>query len=342
MFHFVQEELQRLLNDQVAKIQKVAILGLKNAGKTTIMKNVLYQFQSLFALAPGESHTHKNFEFLGRELLVRDIGGESRYKSNFFSNPPRYSNQIRYLYFVIDVQDELLIRQNIAYFFKLLEFCKHNCPYAKIYLFFHKFDDYNSHQSQFAQHELHFLQQVLPELQSYQSQLTIFHSTLKNPLTIDAAFLQPLLSNEDIYDTLCYTIRQFCVEHQVDFGILLVDDFELGHFYPDFGAIKDVYDTLFRIFEDVKHKVNLSKKKKERWLANLFQKNHIFTENFQITVKDVEFSFYFSIILNKNGKFHTIEEKIKEFTQDLKKILRHAEIIRDGELHLERIQKNIS
>ncbi len=341
MFKFVQQEVERLLQDQIAHIQKVAILGLQGSGKTTIVKNVLYQFQSLFAIAPGDTPSATNFEFLGHELIVRDLGGESRYVRNFFTDPPAHVSQIRYVYYIIDIQDTELIRQNVVYFLKLITFCEEYCPFAKIYLFLHKCDDFNQETSKYSSNEMLFLKQILPALQAYQSQLTLLHTTAKNPFTIRAAFLQPLLSNEDIYDTLCSTIQQFCHENQLDFGILLIEEFEVGHYYTDLTAIKSMYATLFSIFEQIKSKKSHPSMKKESWINSLFKNKGIITEQFQISVDDAEFTFYFSVTIpsSEDGNQSQIKKKMQEFTLDLKKILRHAELIRDGKLRVDSIRK---
>ena len=326
-------ELEKELEEK--NIQKIAVLGLGNAGKTSIVKTVLYQFEALMTLAPTKSVERTSIEFLGRELLIWDFGGQERYRQNYLLNPAKYFQGIRFIYYIVDSQDPKNLRESIAYFISTFEKAINHSPDAKIYLFFHKIDPNYSGEMDYAQVENDFLEEVLPKIQTKaKDPPTIFHTSIHDPMSVISAFAQPMLSNQDIYETLGYTIAQFCKENDLNFGILFTRNFfNIGN-----------YSEPSRLQSSIK---NLSAYLKEFDLEGFDGKfpefsvgfNQIYTTKFFITVGE-EFPFYFCIGVNTLAKPKDIApllKKVEEFTANLKIILRNSEIIRIGVLRTDQI-----
>lgn len=333
---YERKELQKELDAK--KIQKIAILGLGNAGKTSIVKTVLYQFEALMSLAPTKSVERTSIEFLGRELLIWDFGGQERYRQNYLNNPKKYFEGIRFIYYIIDSQDTKNLRESIAYFLKTFEKAIEFSPEAKLYLFFHKIDPEYSGSVDFSEVENEFLEEILPKIQEKaKNSPAIFHTSTHHPLSVISAFTQPMLSNEDIYETLCKAIEQFCKENALNFGILFSKNFfEIGNF-TDPSHLESNIKTLSTYLKEFDF-TGFDGKFPQFTVGF----NQIYTNKFFITVGE-EFPFYFCIGVNTIAvpkDIASLLENVENFTTNIKKVLRNSEIIRVGVLRTDEIVKS--
>ncbi|UYP43769.1 hypothetical protein NEF87_000054 [Candidatus Lokiarchaeum ossiferum] len=336
MYKFVKEELNKIIEDELNSVQKIAILGLANAGKTSLVKTILYEFEALMVLAPTKGVDRSDISFLGRQLVIWDFGGQERYRNNYLRQPQKYFRGIKYLYYIIDVQESAKIRQSMAYFLKSLEIAYQFNPNLKIYLFFHKYDTKYEDKSRLIRNEQEFIQGTLPTIQSLDITPSIFHTSIYNPFSIISSFAQPLLRNPNLYETLCRTIKAFCLDNQLNFGILFVNDFEIGNYYASPEALKKINQSLIQIYQKIYIEGSLQGN-----YAKTTESLQINTTKFDISVGSAKFSFYFTVgidLTKSLSERERLSEIIEIFTDKLKLILRNSEIIRLGVLRTEDIK----
>lgn len=333
-------EMERELQEtyQRTRVQKIAILGLGKAGKTSIIKTMLYQFEDLMGLFPTKGVERTSIDFLGRELLVWDFGGQDRYIQQYFAHPERFFSGIQFLYFVVDAQDSSTIRESMSYFLKAFENCIKFSPEVKVFFFFHKIDPKFTDISPFEKIEDDFLSEVLPKIQKkLQHPPAAFHTSIYEPFSVIKAFSQPLLDNFSIYETLSKTIKQFVLEHNQKFGILFAAEFfELGHYLPKekSHSIQELLTAFLKEF-DVKGFAGT-------FPEFSFGNAKIFSEKFLIPIANVDFPFYISIgvdLLQTHFNEAQFRETLKSFASGLQKILEQSELIRIGYLRTENLIK---
>ena len=181
--------------ENVEKTQKIALLGLAAAGKTSIIKTILSEFNLLLTLTPTKGVDRSSFKFLGREILIWDFGGQQRYQAQYFRYPERFFGGIKYIYFIVDAQNKEELRESMDYFLTCFEYSLKYSPDAKIVLFFHKIDPHYNGKIDFALIEGEFLHEVLPvlqpRLQEKNEMITAFHTSIFDPLSVISAFSQP-------------------------------------------------------------------------------------------------------------------------------------------------------
>ena len=89
---------------------KIVFAGLDNAGKTSflIALRQKYNFhERVKKLKPTIKIDYSSFNFLNRHTInFWDMGGQAKYRKIYVNNPI-YFTSTDYLYFLIDVQDEL-------------------------------------------------------------------------------------------------------------------------------------------------------------------------------------------------------------------------------------------
>ncbi|MHA1475211.1 MAG: ADP-ribosylation factor-like protein, partial [Promethearchaeota archaeon] len=210
--------------------QKIALFGLNYAGKTSIIKTVLYEFEAFANILPTTGVDRTEMDFFGKSLLIWDFGGQSIYRDDYIKQPIRFFQRIKYFYYVVDVQDTERIKESADYFLKLIKLTMEYSADFKIYIFFHKIDPNFNGKTKFEESENKFISEVLPKIKELKLEPTYFYTSIYNPISVISAFSQPLLGNEIIYETLSDVIDSFCWNNNLQFGLLFVQNFVIGSY----------------------------------------------------------------------------------------------------------------
>ena len=121
---------------------KVVIMGLENAGKTTIV-DVLKQKIRYDQLTPPDMHPTKNVErttLSEKNVVVWDFGGQEIYRNEYLTDPETYLRSISSAYYVVDVQDYYRLFLSVMFFMTVFPIIVKNSPDAEISILFHKTD----------------------------------------------------------------------------------------------------------------------------------------------------------------------------------------------------------
>ena len=122
---------------------KISFAGLDNAGKTSalIALRQKYNFQEKVKnLKPTIKVDYSSFTFLNRfSINLWDMGGQEKYRSIYVNNPIYFSGT-DYLYFLIDIQDELQFQTAVDYLFDLISILEKIDYNNEIIICFHKYD----------------------------------------------------------------------------------------------------------------------------------------------------------------------------------------------------------
>ncbi len=74
----------------ISNINKIAILGLADAGKTSFIKILLQELDLTKKVLPTKSIERTAIEILNKELLVWDFGGHESYRKQYLATPKFY------------------------------------------------------------------------------------------------------------------------------------------------------------------------------------------------------------------------------------------------------------
>ncbi len=317
--------------------QKIALFGLNYAGKTSILKTILYEFEAFAHILPTTGVDRTELDFFGKSLLIWDFGGQSVYRDDYLKQPIRFFQRIKYFYYVVDVQDVERIKESAEYFLKLIKLTMEFSDEFKIYIFFHKIDPNYKGKTKFEESENKFLNEILPKMNELKLIPTYFYTSIYNPVSVISAFSQPLLGNETIYHTLSDAIDSYCWNNNLDFGLLFVQNFIIGSHFSDLEIISKINNKMTMYLEDLDDFEDCPPFKVDPY--------KVFTKNFVISVGDNNFYFHFSVgikILDIPDDIDDIFQTMDEYTYNLRKILENSELIRSGELRNKEILSGIS
>jgi Ras-related GTP-binding protein A/B len=126
-------------------VLKINLLGLSNAGKTTLIRHILEgkEFEELENLPPTEGINTNEYRYRRLvEISVFDCGGQEQFLEGYFSETMErtvFSN-VRVFFWVIDVSDINRLEESRSWFKKAFESLKQFSPDAKIYVLANKYD----------------------------------------------------------------------------------------------------------------------------------------------------------------------------------------------------------
>lgn len=124
------------------KEQKVIVVGLANAGKTTILKKFGGQIgiKDLARLNPTKGVERQEIITPDLALIIWDFGGQQEYREIYLQDPQKYFLKVDLIIYVIDLQDPENFDESIKYFAKIIENIETLEENPYILVFIHKYD----------------------------------------------------------------------------------------------------------------------------------------------------------------------------------------------------------
>ncbi|MHA1129415.1 MAG: ADP-ribosylation factor-like protein [Candidatus Helarchaeota archaeon] len=125
--------------------QKVLVLGLNRAGKTTLIRHVLEgkEFSELENIPPTEGIKTDEYRYRRLvEISVFDCGGQKQFIENYFTERMErtiFSN-VKAFIWVLDIADKERVTESRTWFKRAYNSLKEFSPKAKIYVLAHKYD----------------------------------------------------------------------------------------------------------------------------------------------------------------------------------------------------------
>ncbi|MFW9969991.1 MAG: ADP-ribosylation factor-like protein [Candidatus Odinarchaeota archaeon] len=171
---------------------KIVIMGMENAGKTTIL-NMLTQETNEIPNKPPIMNPTKGVErnpltLFQKEVVVWDFGGQETYRNEYLTNPEKYFHTIKFFYYVVDIQDYYRLVPSVMYFTGVFNKIKKYSPEARIIFIFHKMDPgYDPHIKNL---KVQFVDKVEPLLTEQFASYLMFDTTIFNLESIKTAFYQ--------------------------------------------------------------------------------------------------------------------------------------------------------
>jgi GTPase SAR1 family protein len=134
---------------------KSLLAGLDYAGKTSIMLALNEQkgyIEKVKNLKPTVRVDQVNINFLGKEVIFWDLGGQERYRNFYNKKREFYFAGTNVLFFIIDIQDEVRFTSALTYLSTILSYFEDNDEKMPVVISFHKFDPDLRNNHEFIEH----------------------------------------------------------------------------------------------------------------------------------------------------------------------------------------------
>ncbi len=122
--------------------QKIIVLGLNNAGKTSMLESLKgkTKFGDITNLPPTKGVDIQKVEVENFNLMIWDFGGQEFHRQDYLKKPEEYFLQIDLIIYVIDIQDSERYDESLEYFEKILEIISYFKENPYILVLLHKSD----------------------------------------------------------------------------------------------------------------------------------------------------------------------------------------------------------
>ena len=244
------------------EIMKIPILGIQNAGKTSLIRTLQREFNAITKLKPTKGIERQTLNILGKKIIIWDLGGQAKYRGQYLEKKAElvFSDIDQALY-VIDIQDQDSFEDSINYFKEVKNRISDYSPEAKIHILIHKFDP-NMEQDPVNMEMLEVLKLKFKEIAA-PLKLVLYHTTIFNPISVIHAFSKPILGNNQIKlrDVAHNLFQKFTkktmalkeIKFQTDFTMVEMKQFSSNkrRFYFTYGYDVENSSNIDVIREDI-------------------------------------------------------------------------------------------
>lgn len=296
--------------------EKIAFLGLSNAGKTSIIKVLRQEFDILAKLKPTQGVDRTSLYFFGKSLILWDFGGQDRYREVYLNKPAEYLALITNVFYIIDVQDLETVDLSTDYFKALFEDLQQFSPNAKYTVLLHKYDPGLNDQTDIP---TRFFESITPLLKKYNTSVFVYKTSIHDVMSIISAFSQSVLDKEHLYSNLSRNLELFSKIYNIDFAILYTRNFlELGRY----SSIKMRPEKLDAIFQRYYIKLDVNQAKPP-FIELTYENLKILNFKFQIKYDKIEmpFSLVIGFPASESATIDTLrKEAFEKLKNDLNKL----------------------
>ena len=210
-------------------IMKIAIIGLANAGKTSIVKNVQKTYHIGQPLSPTKSVQRSIFKIFGDNAIIWDYGGQEEYRNSYLNKPGRFLSDIRYLFFVIDIQDPDGFDQSLTYFSDVYDFIHEHTPQLIVSIMLHKIDPLIAKNPEIKERVKSLKRKFGAILVN--REVGYYETSVYDALSLLTSISIPILGDLPIYNKISVLFANYAIKNSVDYMNLTVDNLlELGKF----------------------------------------------------------------------------------------------------------------
>lgn len=223
---------------------KIVIAGLDNAGKTSalIALRKKYNFyEKVRNLKPTIKIDYNSFDFLNNWIInLWDMGGQAKYRKIYVNNPI-YFTETNYLYYLIDIQDELKFEESVRYLHELLDIYRDMHYPNEILICFNKYDPKYKNNEEFIDRIDMIKNLVLS--QNKDMKFKFFKTSIYDISSLSRAIsysLNKLLNLEAITDKLRNIVEDFHCNHAILYtntGLIISDYYNESMDSRDFEEI---------------------------------------------------------------------------------------------------------
>ncbi|MBY9010758.1 MAG: 50S ribosome-binding GTPase [Candidatus Lokiarchaeota archaeon] len=211
---------------------KLVIAGLDNAGKTSalIALRQKYNFyERVKNLKPTIKIDYSSFKFLKTfRINLWDMGGQKKFRKIYINNPI-YFEDTDYIYYLIDIQDEIKFEETIEYIQELLDIYRTLSYSNEVIICFNKFDPQFRNSSEFLD-RANMIKHLIKS-QNKDIKFEFYNTSYYDIASISKAFshsLNSLLNLGDIDNGLNKLVEKFNCRYAIlytDSGIIISDHY---------------------------------------------------------------------------------------------------------------------
>ncbi|MFX1259965.1 MAG: ADP-ribosylation factor-like protein, partial [Promethearchaeota archaeon] len=133
--------IERAIKEELKSQKKILMLGLDNAGKTSILSILQEKFSVIKNLLPTKGVKREKLDLFGYPIISWDLGGQVQYREKYyFHKPELYFGDSDLIIYVIDIQDSKRFEESIDYYEKVIRILDNLNEFPPILIVMNKSD----------------------------------------------------------------------------------------------------------------------------------------------------------------------------------------------------------
>jgi small GTP-binding protein len=125
----------------LSELKKILILGLDQAGKTSILNILKEKYNKMDNIKPTVGIEREQLEVFGFPVITWDLGGQAKFRQEYLSkNNTKIFENSDSLFYVIDAMNEARFEEALQYFTEILEIIETLDTRPDLVLLIHKID----------------------------------------------------------------------------------------------------------------------------------------------------------------------------------------------------------
>lgn len=235
---------------------KIALMGLDNAGKTSIVKVLSSEFKNISNLSPTIGIERHYLELLDTKIMIWDYGGQKYYREQFLKSSKISLSDTDILLYVIDILDVERYNESLDYLNHIFQRLFQNNQQFHFGILFHKFDQIND--ATFHRHSQKLLYEIVKMLGNSPIPMEFRKTTINDPLSIISSISKMIFKFEGITHPISNSLAIFAKKLNLSSIYLYANKkVELGSFstksHPIFEGKNELitvmkkYDTILDV-----------------------------------------------------------------------------------------------
>ena len=300
-------------------MNKFPIVGIDNAGKTSIILAFQREFHSFSKVKPTKRIKRTSLTFLDKDIYIWDMGGQQKYRKKYMKNPEVTFGDVDYCFFVIDIQDQDRFPEMLSYYQLIRTSLLEYSSTAEMIILLHKFDPEIATQPSYID-MANAAEQKLTEI-SHPLSVSFYRTSIFNPLTIIQAFSQAIMGNSVISQNLKISFQNFIETHRFEDVLSYILVFtsnliEIGSYVDPDIEIEQIQKGTMKILEV------LDEENMELNTADLsISAKDLDIQIMKDTINDRAYFFIFGYKPKKIQNLAQFGEMISNFQQEVKKLM---------------------
>jgi len=294
--------------------RKIAVVGLTDAGKTSLLKILFHNFDAVESLTATRQIERSVAEFLHHPLKIWDFGGQEKYREGYLQSPEIYFQRIAQLFYVVDVQNTEKIAQTVQYFEKIVSNIRTYSPSAHITILYNKFDPNYPLANQMEQNQHEFKTNAMDILTKQGFGYQAYKTSIFVPVWIMTAFSKSMLENPAIYDKISQKLKEFSNTHDLQASLVFTQNgFGLGYHFAESLKSVDIRDLFIKFFTKFEQMYNIMPT-----ICLKFDGLNLFSTRFFLNATNRTLPIYFGFLFNNSAPN---DEIVAGFLSDLREAL---------------------
>ena len=203
--------LEKVVIKESKKEKKLLMVGLDNAGKTSLLGILEKKYTILEEIMPTKGVSREKLDFFGYPIISWDLGGQIQFREQlYFEKPELYFSNADLIIYVVDIKDEARFNEAASYFKEILKILVELKESPPILIVFNKSDPDFAATSKWEYHISFNKEKFKAILEKYKGiKFSFTYTSIYNKETVTNMFSRAFIKVSDTSEIIEHILHDF-------------------------------------------------------------------------------------------------------------------------------------